>query len=171
MSKRKQTGAARGSAAKKPALRRHDDTNGAAEAKVVDAKAVERIPVLSGWLPTASEFKPALDALRPQTSLLPDLNAVIAAFADVHPPRWSVSAEWRDGELDRPLGAVFRRFRIRVERYRYRCPDPDPADQRARHLDLPSPAFLLNVLTVQHTRIVADGCCGLNLSPRASSWP
>jgi hypothetical protein len=49
-------------------------------------------------------------ALRPQTSLIPDLNAIIAAFAvDLQAPQWL-----RSGELTRPFAQLFRHFRLRL---------------------------------------------------------
>jgi hypothetical protein len=63
----------------------------AMELDAADAKAssaAEPAAVPSKWLPTASELKPALDALWRETSLLPDLNAIIAGYADLQ-PRWT----------------------------------------------------------------------------------
>jgi hypothetical protein len=64
------------------------------------------------WMPVASDLKPALDAVRSQTGLIPDLNAIIAAFADLPRPRWRLNCI--ACELDLPLGELPRRFGIRL---------------------------------------------------------
>jgi hypothetical protein len=71
----------RGGGAKWPAAARLEEAV-AADTKTADLKTA--VPVPEGWLPTASEVKPALDALQSMTSLLPELNAIIAAFADLN---------------------------------------------------------------------------------------
>jgi hypothetical protein len=102
-----------------PALRpSHVDGSGAGDSGVarstVSVDLETAAASLSGWLPTASELKPALDTMWPLTSLIPDLNAIIADFADVAAPFWKKSADLDCCELDRPCGELSRRLRLRL---------------------------------------------------------
>jgi hypothetical protein len=81
MPKRERKFDAAGAAAKRPTLHGGGAAGAAANAKAMDT-AVDCKAAPSAWLPTAAELKPALDALWRETSLIPDLNAIIADFAD-----------------------------------------------------------------------------------------
>jgi hypothetical protein len=75
------------------------------------------------WLPTELEIKPALDALWPQTRLIPDLNTIIAGYADLEPPRWPAGPQPQAAQLVRPFGELRRRFRFQWRQcaHQYSC--------------------------------------------------
>jgi hypothetical protein len=114
-----------GSAAKRPASPRRQPASGRRSREDADTKAmnidaedmdescaVGLVLEPITWMVSAAELKPALDALWSETGLLPDLNAIIADFADLEPPCWPICG-W-GLELGRSLAEVPRRFRVDV---------------------------------------------------------